>query len=296
MTYKRNQIEEAIARLSDPNCQHPSSDLRMRIRRLLELDRAAGRKVRSNDAEEANFAFFSDEAPGTGADVSFSEYEAFALVNALILMAHGWPASFAVSVMRRVRRDLEKEHRRILQQDPDKLFDEKAILERARPGALALTNTDPVFIALASKMPRDTDETQAVLVEKVLDQALPGDVACQRMMLDRVYPPPRAPPIQVNVPPIKTPQDVHSAIAAILTALGQGRLTPDETSALSSLIGRSIQVIELHRSGDEAAWWRRLNIDPLPIALRRRDTLVRRHRNSTILRAHPRVNAATADV
>jgi hypothetical protein len=92
----------------------------MRIRRLLELDRAAGRKVRSKDAEEANFAFFSDEAPGSGADFSFSEYEAFALVNALILMANRWPASFAVSVMRRVRRDLEREHSRILQQDPDK--------------------------------------------------------------------------------------------------------------------------------------------------------------------------------
>jgi len=25
---------------------------------------------------------------------------------------------------------------------------------------------------------------------------------------------------------------------------------------------------ELHRSGDEAAWWRRLNIDPLPVVLR----------------------------
>jgi len=25
---------------------------------------------------------------------------------------------------------------------------------------------------------------------------------------------------------------------------------------------------ELHRSGDEAAWWRKLNIDPLPVALR----------------------------
>ena len=25
---------------------------------------------------------------------------------------------------------------------------------------------------------------------------------------------------------------------------------------------------ELHRSGDEAAWWRKLNIDPIPIALR----------------------------
>jgi hypothetical protein len=25
---------------------------------------------------------------------------------------------------------------------------------------------------------------------------------------------------------------------------------------------------ELHRSGNEVAWWRRLNIDPLPVALR----------------------------
>ena len=24
---------------------------------------------------------------------------------------------------------------------------------------------------------------------------------------------------------------------------------------------------ELHRSGDEAAWWQKLNIDPLPVAL-----------------------------
>ena len=25
---------------------------------------------------------------------------------------------------------------------------------------------------------------------------------------------------------------------------------------------------ELHRSGDEVAWWQKLNIDPLPVALR----------------------------
>ena len=160
MTFKRNQVEEAIAHLFEPNSQDPPSDLRMRIKRLLEIDRAAGRNVRSKNAEEANFAFFSDEAHGSGADVSFSEYEAFALVNALILMAHRWPASFAVSVMRRVRRDLEKEHGRILQQDPDKLFDEKAIRERPRPGALPFDNTDPVFIALAPKM-SPADETQA---------------------------------------------------------------------------------------------------------------------------------------
>ena len=164
MTYKRNQIEEAIAHLVDPNRQDAPEDLRMRIKRLLDIDRAAGRKLRSKDPEEANFAFFSDEARGTGADVSFSEYEAFALANALILMAHRWPPSFAVSIMRRVRRDLEREHARILKQDPNELFDEKAIRERARPGALAFDNADPVFLLLVSKMPREINETQAAPV------------------------------------------------------------------------------------------------------------------------------------
>ena len=108
MSYKRNQIEEAIARIFAPNCEKPPSELRTRIKRLLELDRSIGRKLRSNDAEEANFAFFSDEAPGTGGVVLFSEYEAFALLNGLRIMEHGWPQSFAVSVMRRVRLDLER--------------------------------------------------------------------------------------------------------------------------------------------------------------------------------------------
>ena len=103
MTYKRNQIEEAIAHIFNPNCQEPSSELRTRIKRLLELDRSMGRKVRSKAAEEANFAFFSEDAPGTGADISFSEYEAFALLNGLRIMGHGWPQGFAVSIMRRVR-------------------------------------------------------------------------------------------------------------------------------------------------------------------------------------------------
>jgi hypothetical protein len=88
VSYKRNQIEEAIARIFDPNCEEPPSELRTRIKRLLDLDRSMGRKVRSKDPEEGNFAFFSEEAPGTGADVSFSEYEAFALLTRIPRMMH----------------------------------------------------------------------------------------------------------------------------------------------------------------------------------------------------------------
>jgi hypothetical protein len=63
--------------------------LRTRIKRLLELDRSIGRNLRSKNAEEANFGFFSEKAPGTGAVVSFSEYEAFAPLNGLRIMKHG---------------------------------------------------------------------------------------------------------------------------------------------------------------------------------------------------------------
>ena len=104
MPYKRNQIEEAIARIVAPDSAELPSELRTRIKRLLELDRSLGRKLRSKDAEQANFLFFSEEAPGTGADILFSEYEAFALLNGLRIMGG--------AILRRVCPDLEREHAR----------------------------------------------------------------------------------------------------------------------------------------------------------------------------------------
>ena len=162
MSYKRSQLEAAITRLFNPSSNEPASELRTRIKRLLELDRNLGRKLRSQDAEKASFAFFSEEAPGTGADISFSEYEAFALLNALSIMEHGWPQSFAVSIMRRTRPALTKEHARILRQDPEKLFDREAIRAKARPGDFVVDNTNPVFLTVVSKGRRVPDETKTV--------------------------------------------------------------------------------------------------------------------------------------
>ena len=82
------------------------------------------------------------------------------------------------------------------------------------------------------------------IFQKVSELAQAGDVSCLRMMLDRIWPPRKAQPINVTMPPINGSQDVLAAIAAIFKALGEGRLTPDEIMALSSVVGRSIQVIE----------------------------------------------------
>jgi hypothetical protein len=149
--FKRNQVEAAISGVVEPRAKSPPTELKTRIKRLLETDRSLGRASRSNDPERTNYAFYSDNAPGSGVEVWFSNYEAFAILNGLQLMAHGWPQSFAVSVMRRVRSQLEKEHARILQLNPAKLFDEEEIRRKARPGDIAFNNTDPVLLTIVTK-------------------------------------------------------------------------------------------------------------------------------------------------
>ena len=84
------------------------------------------------------------------------------------------------------------------------------------------------------------------LVQKVFELAQAGDVACLRMLLDRLWPPRKGQPVNMPMPLINSTQDVFPAIASIWTGIREGRLTPDEASALSIVIDRSIQAIELH--------------------------------------------------
>ena len=60
----------------------------------------------------------------------------------------------------------------------------------------------------------------------------------------------------------RVPSDSHHLTFVQPRALGQ-RVSDEFTVPVCRIHHR-----ELHRSGDEAAWWRKLNIDPLPVALR----------------------------
>jgi hypothetical protein len=159
--FKRNQIEFAISRLIEPEAQESSSQLKTRIKRLLQTDRALGCNPRSNDVKKANYAFFRNAAPGSGFEVWFSSYEAFALLLGLQLMHHNWPQSFAVSVLREVRKDLEKEHKRILKLDSGILFNEKAIARTLRPGAAVFDTTEPAFLVIVSHYGISPDQERA---------------------------------------------------------------------------------------------------------------------------------------
>jgi hypothetical protein len=83
------------------------------------------------------------------------------------------------------------------------------------------------------------------LIQTVLEKARDGDVACLRMVLDRLVPARKGRPIELDLPPIKSSEDVLSAIAAVWNAIGQGQVTPDEAGALSLLAGRSLDLIQM---------------------------------------------------
>ena len=166
-TYKRNQVLEAISTAGGEG-PTPNPALKTVVKRLLDTDRRLGRITRSNDPEHASYAFFSSESAGSGFEVLFSPYEAFALRLGVSLLEHRWPQGTAVKILRQVRPYLEPKHAEILSWDPAELFDWQKIKERAHPGDLAVPTTRPVSLVIGSKLGRPVDhaadETREVAV------------------------------------------------------------------------------------------------------------------------------------
>ena len=157
MSYKRNQLEDAILRLNDSESGKARTDLLTRMKRLLDMDRALDVRSKADDPELANYAFFSSGAPGKGGEVQFSEYEGFALMIGLQMLNHKWPQKFVVGALRRFRAQLEQQHRKILRLDPTKLFDADQIRLSARPGTPVLATASPVFLLIWSDQRTSAD-------------------------------------------------------------------------------------------------------------------------------------------
>jgi len=145
MRYKRNQVEEAICRTFSAEGAR-AVELKLRLKRLLVTDRRAGRGKRTPDNPKRHFAFYSQEAPGSGVEVMFSAYEAFALLTGLLMLEHGIPQATVVSILRQLRSDLERAHRETLRKDPRLLFDPHAVQAMAKPGMIAVDNRAPLFL------------------------------------------------------------------------------------------------------------------------------------------------------
>lgn len=129
-TYKRNQIEQAIAAIT--GCRDAAGnaplDLRNDLKRLLDIDRNP--RAKQLDWAHPHFAFYDDPSPGRGAEVAYSPYHAFALLIGRRLMESGLPQSTVVKFLREVRRELEVAFNSILSADPADLRPELTARER----------------------------------------------------------------------------------------------------------------------------------------------------------------------
>jgi hypothetical protein len=143
--YKRNQIEEAISRTIGERSAKPSSGLRTRLKRLLDMDRGLKRAARSSDPERANYAFYSSDAPGKGSEVLFSNYDVFALLMGMRMLQHGWPQNFVVTTLRRIRHELEARHTEIFQVNSPNVA-----RQEPQAGDLAIGNPASPFLLIVS--------------------------------------------------------------------------------------------------------------------------------------------------
>ena len=143
--FKRNQVEEAIVQTLHPSGER-AGELKLWIKRLLVTDRRLGPRLRSTKAAGGRYAFHSAGPRGSGVEVMFSGYEAFAILAGLILLRHSLPQGAVVSILRQVRPDLELAHSETLKKDAHDLFNPEALRAMAKPGMMATDNTHPVFL------------------------------------------------------------------------------------------------------------------------------------------------------
>jgi len=150
--FTRGQIEWAIAQATGQTQGpggEPRHDLKMKLKRLLDLDRKKGIDAAQAWPEFRRFAFLEGGLPGKGLAISYTPYDAFALLLGLHLLGSNVPQMAVIRLLRRIRRELEQEHELIVRGSPERLAQSKHDLERKIRGGLLVE--DPrkmVFLIL----------------------------------------------------------------------------------------------------------------------------------------------------
>jgi hypothetical protein len=84
---------------------------------------------------------------------------------------------------------------------------------------------------------------EAVL-RKAVEDAKAGDMRAAEMILSRVWPARKGRPVVLELPPVTTAADLPAALAAVTTAVADGTLTPDEGTALATILDAQRRGIE----------------------------------------------------
>ncbi len=88
------------------------------------------------------------------------------------------------------------------------------------------------------------DEYAPHLVRKCIAEAMQGDRSALRLCMERISPARRGACIRMNLPPIKTAEDVNKAAEKVTQAIRRGEITPAEGDTMMNILESRSRVIE----------------------------------------------------
>jgi hypothetical protein len=84
------------------------------------------------------------------------------------------------------------------------------------------------------------------LIQKTVELALGGNVKCLQLCLDRLLPRRTGRPVDFTLPAVNNAHDVVAAMAAITTAVNDGRLTAEEAGQLVHILNGFTKALEIY--------------------------------------------------
>ena len=94
------------------------------------------------------------------------------------------------------------------------------------------------------------EEGAEEITKAVIDAAKGGDLMAARLVIERLAPPLRERPINIDLPDTRTAEGCVEAQGSILQAVGMGELLPNEGATLAGIVEnrrRSIETLELEQ-------------------------------------------------
>lgn len=88
------------------------------------------------------------------------------------------------------------------------------------------------------------------ITKAVIDAAKGGDLMAAKIILDRLIPPAKERPVNVDLPDTSTSEGVSAAQSAILQAVAGGDLLPGEAATLSAIVESKRRAIETQELSD----------------------------------------------
>lgn len=89
-----------------------------------------------------------------------------------------------------------------------------------------------------------SDDVEGV-VQTVVNAAKSGDMTAARLILERVSPPRKDAPILIDLPQVKSLDDVAGALAVVIDAVSTGCISPSEGANISGLIREFSSAVEI---------------------------------------------------